>query len=157
MKIRNAYLKRVQPKNFDAALLEILCREGKLFVYLEPETNTDMFRREVLDYVHSIKDYATDLWQEEIDGLWQRILDNECLSDFLTIKKGVNTGHMNKYAVTTLVYMMQNNSVYKRDVPMLSLHLRLEGVTKKNKYYTSCCKYILTREEKAVFRGLLEK
>ena len=66
MKLKNAYLKRVQPTEFDAALLERLCREGKVFVYLEPEKNIDMYRREVLNYVQKINDYVFDDWNEVV-------------------------------------------------------------------------------------------
>ncbi len=150
-------LRRLSSNEFDAALLERLTKEGRVFVDFPRTINKDAYVREVLDYVHSIKDYATDLWQEEIDDLWQEILDDECLSEFLTMKKGMQAGHMNRYAVTNLVCRMQNNGIYRRDVPMLTLHLRMEGVKKKNRYYTNCGNYVLPRNAKVLLRQLFER
>jgi hypothetical protein len=51
---------------------------------------------------------------------------------------------------------MQNAGVYRQDVSMLSLHLKLEGVEKKNKYYKSSGNYDLSREAKAFLKQLLQ-
>lgn len=157
MKIKNVYLKRVQPKEFDAALLERLCREGKLFVYLEPEKNTDMFRREVLDYVQKINDFVSDCWKGKIDDLWKTIVEESCFQDCLMMKNGMQAGHMNRYCVTNLVCRLQNAGVYRLDISMLSLHLKLEGVEKKNKYYKSSGNYELNRDARAFLRTLLQR
>ena len=109
----------------------------------------------VLDYVRRIADYATDSWQGGIDGLWQQIVESACFRDCLALKKGLRAGHMNRYTVTNIVCRLQGKGVYRRDVPMLTLHLQLEGTTKRNRYYTSCGNYDLTREAKGVLRELL--
>ena len=157
MKIKKACLKRVQPKDFDAVLLERLCREGKLFVYLEPEKNTNMFRHEVLNYVQEIKDFATEEWRKKIDNLWNIIVEEPCFQECLMMKNGIQAGHMNRYCVTNIVCRLLNAGVYRQDVSMLSLHLKLEGIEKKNKYYKSAGNYDLNREAKAFMRKLLQK
>lgn len=151
---RYSNLKRLSLNEFDASLLKKLTEEGRVFVDFPRTINKNAYVREVLDYVHSIKDYATDLWQEEIDDLWQEILEDENLSEFLTMKKGTQAGHMNRYAVTNLVCRMQNNGIYRRDVPMLTLHLRLEGITRKNKYYTGSGNYGIPKEARMLLRQL---
>lgn len=155
MKLKYAYLKRVQPKDFDAALLEKLCREGKVFVYLEPENN--MFRREVLDYVRKINDFASEEWREKIDSIWKAIIDESCFQNCLMMKNGLQAGHMNRYCVTNLVCRLQNAGVYRQDVSMLSLHLKLEGIEKKNKFYKSSGNYELNRDARAFLRELLQR
>lgn len=157
MKLQNAYLKRVQPKEFDAALLERLCREGKVFVYLEPEKNIDMYRREVLNYVQKINDYVSDDWNEEIVNLWNAIVEESCFQDCLMMKNGLQAGHINKYSVTNLVCRLQNAGVYRQDVSMLSLHLKLESIEKKNKYYKSSGNYDLNRDARAFLKSLLQR
>ena len=157
MKIKNAYLKRVQPKDFDAALLKRLCREGKLFVYLEPEIDEDMFRHEVLDYVQKINGFVSDDWKEEIDNLWKTIVEESCFQDCLIMKNGLQAGHMNRYCVTNLICRLQNAGVYRQDVSMLSLHLKLEGIEKKNKFYKSSGNYELNRDARAFLRELLQR
>lgn len=157
MKLKNAYLKRVQPTEFDAALLERLCREGKVFVYLEPDKNIDMYRREVLNYVQKINDYVSDDWNEEIVNLWNAIVEESCFQDCLMMKNGLQAGHMNKYSVTNLVCRLQNAGVYRQDVSMLSLHLKLESIEKKNKYYKSSGNYDLNRDARAFLKSLLQR
>lgn len=139
-------------EEFDASLLKKLTEEGNVFIL---ERNA--YVREILDYVNSIRDYATDLWQEEVDDLWQTILNDEYFSEFLTMKKGKQAGHMNRYAVTNLVCRMQNNGIYRDDVPMLTLHLCLEGTTKKNKYYSNFCNYVPSKDASDMLKQLFSK
>ena len=136
--------------------LEKWCREGKLFVVLETDTDSNAYGREVLDYVRRINAFATENWEGKIDYLWSAIVDAPCFKDILIMKNGVQRGHINKYSVTNLVCRMQNVGVYRQDVSMLSLHLMLEGVEKKNKYYKSSGNYELNRDAKAFLRQLLQ-
>lgn len=149
-------LRKVRPEDFDVKQLEKWCREGKLFVVLEPDTDSNAYRREVLDYVRRINAFATENWEGKIDYLWSAIVDAPCFKDILIMKNGVQRGHINKYSVTNLVCRMQNVGVYRQDVSMLSLHLMLEGVEKKNKYYKSSGNYELNRDAKAFLRQLLQ-
>ena len=106
MNYKGKTLKRLNPKEFDAALLEKLTREGRVYVNLPRVIDKDAHIRETLDYVQAIRDYVSDPWRDKIDDLWHEILDNEHLSDFLTMKRGMQAGHMNRYAVTNLVCRM---------------------------------------------------
>ena len=150
-------LRRLSPKEFDAALLKKLTEEGRVFINLPREINRNAYAQEILDYVQAIRDCASEPWRDEIDALWQEILDNECLADFLTMKRGVCAGHINRYAVTNLVCRMQNSGIYRKDLSMLTLHLKLEGVERKNKYYTSCGNFPPSTEARQVLRKLFSK
>ena len=149
--------RRLSPKEFDAALLKKLTEEGRVYINLPREINRNAYAQEILDYVQAIRDCASEPWCDEIDALWQEILDNECLVDFLTMKRGVCAGHINRYAVTNLVCRMQSNGIYRKDLSMLTLHLKLEGVERKNKYYTSCGNFSLSTEARQVLRKLFSK
>lgn len=155
--MKKKHFHRLSPKEFDAALLEKLTREGRVFVNLPRLIDKDAHIREILDYVHAIRDYVSDPWRDKIDDLWQEILDNECLSDFLTMKRGLCMGHMNRYAVTLIVCRMHNAGIYRDDVTMLTLHLRLEGTKRKNKYYTSCGNYAPSKEASKQLKGFFQE
>lgn len=157
MNYKGKTLKRLNPKEFDAALLEKLTREGRVYVNLPRVIDKDAHIRETLDYVQAIRDYVSDPWRDKIDDLWHEILDNEHLSDFLTMKRGMQAGHMNRYAVTNLVCRMQDNGIYSKDVTMQRLHLLLEGTTQKNKYYASSSNYNLSKEAKTCLKEFLSR
>ena len=128
-----------------------------MYVDLPYEVDEDVFKCEILEYVSSINVYVTDAWHEDIDELWETIVNNEHLQNFLVMKRGSHAGHMNRYAVTSLVCRMQNLNVYSKDVPMLTLHLQLEGVKKKNKYYMSCGNYQLDRSDVRIINELCRR
>ena len=148
--------KKVRLEDFDLKQLEKLCHEGKLYVSLEPDIDNNAYGSEVLGYVRRINAFATEDWEGNIDNLWNAIVEAPCFKDILMMKNGVQRGHINKYSVTNLVCRMQNAGVYRQDVSMLSLHLKLEGVEKKNKYYKSSGNYDLSREAKAFLKQLLQ-
>ena len=155
--MKNSSLRRVTPKEFNAALLEKLTREGKVYIDLPRVINKDAYKREVLDYVRAIDKFAADSWCEAIEDLWRSIVEASCFETCLAMKKGLQAGHLNRYAVTNLVCWLQSLGVYRRDVPMLTLHLALEQTGKRNKYYTSCGNYCLTKEARDLLRQLLRK
>lgn len=157
MLVRSSNLKRLSLKEFDAALLEKLTIEGRVYVCLPREIDKDAHTQEILDYVEAIRDCASEPWRDEIDDLWQQILDYDCLADYLTMKRGAQAGHMNRYAVTLLVCRMQSCGIYRQDMTMHALHLKLEGATRKNKYYTSCGNFPLSSEAKGVLKKLFSK
>ena len=156
-KMKNSSLRRVTPKEFNAALLEKLTREGKVYIDLPRVINKDAYKREVLDYVRAIDGYASEKWLKVVGDLWREIVGAPCLESCLAMKKGLQAGHLNRYAVTNLVCWLQSLGVYRRDVPMLTLHLALEQTGKRNKYYTSCGNYCLTKEARELLRQLLRK
>ena len=157
MKLKLSNFKRVQPKKYDAALMERMCNEGRLYIYIEPEENVYMYRREVLDYVQRINNYVTEAWRERIAPLWQAIVNEPLLEQCLVMKNGMKRGHMNKYVVTNIVCRLQNAGVYSKDASMLELHLKLEGVKKKNNYYKSCSNYELKREDRVLLHDILQR
>lgn len=154
--MKKSSFKRLSPKEFDAAFLEELTRQGRVYVNLPQSKNNDAYKQETLEYVHRIMPYVDEEWQENIESLWQQIVDSACFRDCLAFKKGLQSGHMNRYNVTNIVSRMQGRGVYRKDVSMLTLHLELEGTTQRNRYYMSCGNYTLTREAKAMLRELLK-
>lgn len=149
--------KRLSPKEFDANLLRQLTLEGRVYIDMPQEVDKNAYKREILDYVHSIDNYATEMWKGQMDAVWNTIVNATCFSDSLVMKKGKQTGHMNRYTVTNLVCRMRNLGVYRKDVSMLTLHLKLEGVSKKNTYYKSSGLYELSREARMFIRELFSK
>ena len=158
-KMRTSSLRRLLPKEFDPVLFEKLVNEGRVYIKYPRvnNNNKDAYKREVLDYVRTIDGFATDLWREDIDELWAKIVGAPCFESCLSMKNGIQAGHLNRYTVTNLVCRMQNMGVYRSDVPMLTLHLTLEQTDKRNKYYSSNGNYFLSKEAKALLRQLLLK
>ena len=145
------------PEEFDAALLEQLTKEGRVYVDYPRVINKDAYKREVLDYVQAIDEFAVEKWKGKIKRLWQTIADDVRFKDDLSMKRGPQTGHINRYAVTNIVCRLQNKGVYQQDVPMLTLHQRLEGVTRKNKYYMSCGNYLLSDDAKRLLNKYVQE
>ena len=156
-KMTTSSLRRITPKDFDAARLEKLVMEGRVYVDYPRVINNDAYKREVLDYVRAIDGYASEKWLKTIGDLWAQIVGAECFKPCLAMKKGLQAGHLNRYTVTNLVCRLQSLGVYRRDVPMLTLHLTLEQTDKRNKYYCSCGNYCLTKEARELLRQLLRK
>jgi hypothetical protein len=150
-------LRRLTPEEFNAEWLKQLTREGKVFVSVQQETDTETYKQEVLEYVRSIKAYANEAWRERIDVLWQTIVNETQLRSYLTIRKGAHTGHMNRYAVTNIVFRMQGRGVYRNDVSMLTLHLAMEGVKKKNRYYLSCGNYEPKKDVRTALNEIIQE
>ena len=144
-------------REFDVEELKKLTREGRVYVSFPVVYDENAYKREILEYVRSISCFATDLWKADIDDLWQQIVEDTRLRDCLVMKKGASSGHMNRYTITNIVCRLQNREVYRQDVPLLTLHLRLEGTAKKNKYYLSSGNYCLKKEEKQALNSLLQR
>lgn len=155
--MKKSSFRRLTPKEFDAALLEKLTREGRVFINEPRVRDKNAYKGEILEYVKAINEFVSLSWAGDIDALWQEIVDSKELADFLTMKKGLHVGHMNRYAVTNLVGRMQSKAIYRKDLPMLSLHLKLEKVKKKNKYYTSSGNYTLSSEARQVLKKLFSR
>lgn len=136
----------MSPKEFDANLLRQLTLEGRVYIDMPQVEDRNAYKREILEYVHAIDDFATEMWKGQMDAVWNAIVDAECFSDFLVMKRGDQSGHMNRYTVTNLVCRMRNLGVYTKGVPMKTLHLRLEHTTKKNKYYKNNRNYRMPSE-----------
>lgn len=151
--MKKSSLRRLLPEEFDADLLRQLTLEGRVYIDVPQKMDKDAWKHEVLEYVSVIDDFATATWRDQIDDVWNAIIDAECFSDFLVTKKGELSGHMNRYTVTNLVCRMRYLGVYSKDVSMQKLHLRMEHTTKKNKYYKNFRNYKLSREASIFLRS----
>ena len=145
-KVNKKKLRKLSLKDFDIDWLRQLTLEGRVYIDMPQVVDKNAYKREILEYVHAIDDNVTEAWKGQMDEVWNAIVDAECFSEFLVLKRGDQSGHMNRYTVTNLVRRMQNLGVYRKDVSMLTLHLRLEHTTKKNKYYKNNRNYRMPSE-----------
>ena len=155
--MKESSLRRLLPEEFDADRLRQLTLEERVYIDISQEADKNAYKREILDYVHAIDDYATETWKGQMDTVWNTIVNATCFGDTLVMKKGKQSGHMNRYTVTNIVCRMQSLGVYRKDVSMLALHLKLEGITKKNTYYKSSGLYELPREARMFIRELFSR
>ena len=144
--MKKSDLRRLSLKDFNIDWLRQLTLEGRVYIDMPQVVDRNAYKREILEYVHAIDDYVTEAWKGQMDEVWNAIVDAECFSEFLVLKRGDQSGHMNRYTVTNLVRRMQNLGVYRKDVSMLTLHLKLEHTTKKNKYYKNNRNYRMPSE-----------
>lgn len=157
MKVKTSKLKRVALNDFDASLLRSYCRQGRLFVYVDTDDAADAYKCEIMEYVERIHDMASADWTDRVRPLWEAILESPCFKDCLTMKNGMQAGHMNRYMVTNLVCRLHNKGVYCQQVSMLALHLKMENTKEKNKYYRSSSNYDLTKEAKIRLRQIFQE
>ena len=143
--MKKSSLRRLSPEEFDANLLRQLTLEGRVYIDMPQVVDRNAYKSEILDYVHSIDNYATEMWKGQMDAVWNTIVNATCFGDTLVMKKGKQSGHMNRYTVTNLVCRMRNLGVYTKGVSMQTLHLKLEHATEKNKYYKNSRNYKLPR------------
>lgn len=155
--MKKSCLRVLRPEEFDVDWLEYLTLEKRVYVDAPIETDAEAFKREVLDYVASIKDFVAEDWTDRIDRLWQKIVNEDCLADYLVMKKGLEAGHMNRYSVTNIVCRMQGQGIYRKDVQMKTLHMRLEGVSTENKYYNSYAAYKPKKDVRTLLNSLFSK
>lgn len=155
--MKKSSLRRLSPEEFDENLLRKWTLEGRVYINVPQEVDKNAYKREILEYVQAIDDFVTEMWKGQMDDVWNTIVNATCFGDTLVMKKGKQSGHMNRYTVTNLVCRMQSLGVYRKDVSMLTLHLKLEGVTEKNKYYKSSGVYELPREARMFIRELFSR
>lgn len=155
--MKKSDLRRLSLKDFNIDWLRQLTLEGRVYIDMPQEVDKNAYKREILEYVHAIDDFATEMWKGQMDAVWNTIVNATCFGDTLVMKKGKQSGHMNRYTVTNIVCRMRNLGVYRKDVSMLTLHLKLEGVSKKNTYYKSSGLYELSREARMFIRELFSK
>lgn len=132
--MKKQHLQEVRPEDFNIAALRRAAREGRLFVMPVPECETNV-EQEVLAYVSRIAEYAAPPYRECIGEVWRRIVCHPQLSPLISGMKPFN-----KYAVTDIAIFLCNQGLYTFD-KAVALHLLLEGIKKRNKYYTSRAYY----------------
>ena len=86
--MKKSSLRRLSPKEFDENLLRKWTLEGRVYINVPQEVDKNAYKREILEYVHAIDDFATDTWRGKMDDVWNAIVDAECFSDSLVMKKG---------------------------------------------------------------------
>ena len=59
-----------------------------MYIDVPQKMDKDAWKHEVLEYVSVIDDYATEMWKGQLDDVWNAILDAECFSDYLVMKRG---------------------------------------------------------------------
>ncbi|MBR0036462.1 MAG: hypothetical protein IJP70_02350 [Bacteroidales bacterium] len=137
--------KQVRPQDFNVEALMNAAREGRLYIDVkEKEPDQSHVAEEVRAYVAPIQDYVSPEFFSKINQLWSEILASDRIREYLTMKKGTKSGHMNRYAVTNLVCFLRNKGVYRQEVSALDLHLRMEKTDRRNKYYMSNGNYYMS-------------
>ena len=108
--------KRVRPEDFDAELLLVAAREGRLYV---DETRNEVSKEEVIievrAYVQRIKVFVTKAFSSSIDDLWEQILSNDDFVTFLTPGcKAKKCRVFDKYNVMRIIGVLREKDVYER-------------------------------------------
>ena len=128
-------LQQVRIGDFDIAALRRAVREGRLYIEPSAECKTNM-EQEVLEYVSRITDYAAPPYRECIGEVWRCIINDPLLAPLLKTRKGPFC----KYSVTAIAILLNNRGVYTCGSGV-ALHLQLEGIAERNKYYKNSMKY----------------
>ena len=155
--MKESSLRRLPVADFDADLLRQWAQEGRVYVRMPQRVEKDAYKKEVLEYVRAIDGFAADEWKDGIDELWNEIVEADCMSELLVMKKGRESGHMNRYMVTNIVRRMLSAGVYRKEVAMMALHLQLEHAGAVNRYYKNCQNYKLPREVRMLLKSLFTK
>ena len=144
-------LQEVRIEDFDIAALRRAAREGRLYVVPAAECEINV-EQEVLQYVSRIAEYAAPPYRKCIDEVWRRIVSDSSLSPLLRNRRGA----INKYSVTAIALFLFYKGCY--DFPTATaVHLQLEGVAKRNKYYTNGSNYNLKREERNTLCSIINE
>ena len=128
-------LQQVRIEDFNTAALRKAAREGRLYVIPAAECETNV-EQEVLAYVSRIAEYAAPQYRECIGEMWKRIVNDPLLAPLLMTRKEPFC----KYAVTAIAILLNNRGVYTYSSGV-ALHLQLEEVAERNKYYKNYMKY----------------
>jgi hypothetical protein len=128
-------LQEVRIEDFDIAALRRAAREGRLYIEPSAECETNI-EQEVLAYVSRIAEQAAPPYRECIDEMWRRIVNDPLLAPLLKTRKGPFC----KYSVTAIAILLNNRGVYTYGSGV-ALHLQLEGIAERNKYYKNSMKY----------------
>ena len=127
-------LQEVRIEDFDITALRRAVREGRLYVVPAPECKTNI-EHEVLRYVSRIAEQVAPQYQGCIDEVWRRIVNHPDLA-----KQVGSMCPFNKYTVTSIAIFLNNKGMYTFSSGT-ALHLQLENITERNKYYTSRAYY----------------
>lgn len=144
-------LQEVRIEDFDIAALRRAAREGRLYIVPSAECETNM-EHEVLEYVSRIADYAAPPYRECIDEMWRRIVSHPLLAPRLVSRKEA----FNKYMVTAIAVYLYENGVYVF-ASATAMHLQLENVKERNKYFKNNSYYAPSGEASRVLRCIVNE
>lgn len=142
-------LQQVRIEDFNIAALRKAAREGRLYIEPAAECETNI-EHEVLDYVSRIEPYAAPEYRECIQEVWRRIVKHPLLAP--KIKKGDEP--FNKYVVTAIAIFLHESKVYTF-ATATAMHLQLEGISTRNKYYKNATYYAPSGKEGGALRAIL--
>lgn len=153
--------KEVPVRGMTAKEVLDLWQRGKLYCEEKVERVADeelllSCQQEALAYVAAIERNTSVEWQGLIKVLWERIVNDETFRGCLVIHKGRNTGKLNRYVVTNIVFHLQALDVYLCS-NLLELHKKLEGVSEKNSIYKGAGEYKLNSMQRRRLRELREE
>ena len=144
-------LQEVRIEDFDITALRRAAREGRLYVVPAPECETNI-EHEVLRYVNRIAEYAAPPYRECIDEVWRRIVNDPLLAPLLVSRKEA----FNKYSVTAIAVYLHEYGVYQF-ASATAMHLQLENVKERNKYFKNNSYYAPSGEASRVLRCIVNE
>lgn len=156
-----AKFKQVTLSDFNMAALKKAAREGRLFIKpssLSPEEVRERSLNEILQYVGRIDSCASPQYACHIRELWHEILLYNEIADSLITTRGKHEGQPNWYHITSLVTYLLEKEVYrKHEFTIVSLHLKMEQITKRNNHYTGSSTFYLNSEQRNILKCILKK
>lgn len=146
-------------EDFDVEVLRKAFNEGRLFI--KPQQKSEAEIREegiktILQYVKSIDACASQEHHAHIQTLWNIVLHHESLQPLCFMTKGRHRGEPNWYRITSIVCLLREMNVYrKQDFTAVDLHLLLEGISKRNSRYQSSTHYYLDHPQIMILKKIL--
>ena len=144
-------LQEVRIKDFDIAALRRAAREGRLYIVPAAECEINI-EQEVLSYMSRIAEQAAPPYRECIDEMWRRIVSHPLLAPRLVSRKEA----FNKYVVTAIAVYLYENGVYGF-ASATTMHLQLEGIATRNKYYKNSSYYAPGREAVRILHSIVSE
>lgn len=150
----------IQVDEFDLAAIRAAFREGRL--YIRPAVRTALELREdgiraIMEYVSRIDECASGQYHACVHSIWSQLLHDEDLQPLCFMTKGKRQGQPNWYRITSIVCVMREWNIYRnREFSAVDLHLRLEGVSKRNNIYVSAPHYCLEHRDIVRLRKIVQ-
>lgn len=144
-------LQKVRIEDFNTAALRRAAREGRLYIVPAAEYTTTI-EDEVLRYMSRIDGHAMPPYGRHIGEMWKRIVSHPLLMPLLPSRREA----FNKYAVTAIAVYLYEIGVYAFD-SATAMHLCLEGVVQRNKYYKNAAYYAPSGETLRALRAIVRE
>lgn len=146
-------------EDFDLQAIRQAFREGRL--YFQPATKAaEQVREEgisqILQYVSRIDACASQEYYAHMRTLWNKVLHDDKLQPLCFMSKGKRKGQPNWYRITSIVCLMREWNIYrKQEFTAVDLHLLMEEVNKRNAIYESSSHYYLEHRDMAILKKIL--